>query len=241
MAAALPGAELVLDIPPVPLTMTVAGQAVSIIVAGKISGAGGAGSQPLSLDLQADFTDLQSHMTPLLQVELNQSNRCGERISVEKATLVPAAPAGSMTVQLHFEKWVCIKAFGRENAKRLVGGDGSVQVLLTPVLGMDESQNQTVRLEAEVGRIDADGSLGEVLQSNYGTALRDKIREALLKAVQKSTNLETVLPEQARPFVTIQRVSFAEKGTGMLMLNVGGRIMVPPDKIASILGTFPQR
>jgi len=98
-----------------------------------------------------------------------------------------------------------------------------------------------VRLEAEVGRIDADGSLGEVLQSNYGTALRDKIREALLKAVQKSTNLETVLPEQARPFVTIQRVSFAEKGTGMLMLNVGGRIMVPPDKIASILGTFPQR
>src|SRR5580658_8271988 len=128
------------DIPPVPVSLNVAGQPVAIVVSGNVSGAA---EQPLALNLHADLSELQSHMTPLLQTELNQSNRCGERISVERATLVPAAPAARMTVQLHFEKWACFKAFGKENTTRLVGGNGTVQVLLTPRVGED----QTVRLD----------------------------------------------------------------------------------------------
>jgi hypothetical protein len=225
------GADLAFEIPAVPVSLNIAGQPVTITISGNVSGAA---EQPLNLNLRADLTDLQSHMTPLLQAELNQSNRCGERISVERATLVPAAPAGRMTVQLHFEKWACFKAFGKENTTRLVGGNGTAQVLLTPRV----DEGQTVRLDAEVGNIDADGSLGELLHSDYGNTLRDKIREALLKAIQKSSGLETVVPEQARPFVTIQSVEFAERGTGILMLNLAGRVKVPLEQVSSVLDQF---
>ncbi len=230
-ALAVLGADIHFEIPSVPVSLNLAGQHVTITVSGNVSGAP---DQPLNLKLRAELTDLQSHMTPLLQAELNQSNRCGERISVERATLVPAAPAGRMTVQLHFEKWACFKAFGKENTTRLVGGNGTVQVLLRPRVGDD----QTVRLDAEIGNIDADGSLGELLHSEYGNTLRDKIRETLLKAIQKSSGLEAVVPAQARPFVTIQSVEFAERGTGLLMLNFAGQVKVPPEQASSVLEQF---
>jgi len=216
------------------VSLNIAGQPLTITISGDVSGTP---EQPLHLNLRADLTDLQSHMTPLLQAELNQSKRCGERISVERATLVPAAPAGRMTVQLHFEKWACFKAFGKENTTKLVSGNGTVQVLLTPRLGDDPKMAegnagnaQTVRLDAEVGSIDADGSLGELLHSDYGNTLRDKIREALVKAIQKSAGLETVVPAPARPFVTLQSAEFAERGTGILMLNLAGRVTAPLDQ-----------
>jgi hypothetical protein len=228
--AALPlaalASDVALEIPPVPVSLTIGGQPVEIVMSGNIS--------DHTLNLHADLSDLQSHMTPLLQAELNQSNRCGDRISVEKATLAPAAPGGNLTVQLHLEEWVCFKAFGKENAKKLLGGNGTVNVLLTPRLGGAD----TVRLDAEIGVIDADGSLGELLHSEYGAALRDKVREALLKAIQKSAGLEAVIPEQARPFVTIQSVAFAERGTGILVLNLAGSLQVPGERLSSILEGF---
>jgi hypothetical protein len=229
------GADLAFEIPPVPVSMNIGGQPVEIVISGDISNHGG--KDPFTLNLHADLSDLQSHMTPLLQAELNQSNRCGERISVEKASLMPAAPGGNLTVQLHFEKWACFKAFGKENAKKLVGGNGTVNVLLTPRV----ADSNTVRLDAEIGTIDAEGSLGELLRSEYGGALRDKIREALLKAIQRSANLETVVPEQARPFVTIRSAAFAERGTGILVLDLAGRLEIPGEQISSILEQFHSR
>jgi hypothetical protein len=228
------GADFTFEIPPVPVSLNIAGQPVAITVSGDLSGS----QDSIALKLHADLADLQSHITPLLQTELNQSNRCGERISVEKATLVPAAPAGNLTVQLHFEKWVCIKALGKENAKRLLGGNGTVNVVLTPAL--DEAN--TVRLDARIGTIDADGSLGDLLRSGtMGDAIRDKIRQALLKAIQKSTVLEAAVPAQARPFVTIQSVAFAERGSGILELNLTGRVLVPAEQISSVLEQFQHR
>jgi hypothetical protein len=239
LALAAWGADVSFEIPAVSVPLSIAGQPVTITISGNVVGAAG---QALNLNLRAELTDLQSHMTPLLQAELNQSNRCGERISVERTTLVPAAPAARMTVQLHFEKWACFKAFGKENTTKLVGGNGTVQVLLTPRLGDDpktgEGNTQTVRLDAEVGDIDADGSLGELLHSEYGNTLRDKIRQGLLKAIQKASGLEAVVPAQARPFVKLESVEFAERGTGILMLDLAGRVMVPGEQVSSVLEQF---
>jgi hypothetical protein len=238
-AVSLPAAALSADpafeIPPVATSVNIAGQSVAIVVSGSVSGAAAGSSQveqPLNLSLRADLADFQNHLTPLLQAELNQSNRCGERISVEKATLVPAAPAGRLTVQLHFEKWACFKAFGKENTKRLVGGNGAVEVVLTPRV----DRGNTVRLDAEIGNIDADGSLGEMLRSgSFGPALRDKIRETLLNAIQKSADLQVVIPPQAQPFVAIQSVAFGDAGAGRLALNLTGRLTVPGPGISSVL------
>ena len=137
---------------------------------------------------------------------------------------MPAAPAGQLTVQLHFEKWACFKAFGKENAKRLLGGNGTVQVILTPRV----EEGSTVRLDAEIGDIEADGSLGEALRSgSLGDALRDKIREALLKAIRKAAYLEAVVPAQVRPFVTVQTVAFADGGSARRTAHPGRAVTGP--------------
>jgi hypothetical protein len=130
-----------------------------------------------------------------------------------------------------------MKAFGKENAKRLVGGNGTVRLLLTPKV----EEGSAVRLDAEIGDIDADGSLGELLRSGYGTTLRDKIREALLKAIQKSTSLEAVVPAQARPLVMIQSAVFADGGRGSLALNLTARISIPGEQVSSLVEQFRNR
>lgn len=220
------------------MSLSIAGQPVALTISGNISGAAarsGESEQSFHLNLHGDLADFQNHLTPLLQAELNQSNRCGERIAIEHATLAPAAPSGRLTVQLHFEKWACFKAFGKQNAKRLLGGNGIVQVILTPRV----EDGNAVRLDAEIGNIDADGSLGEVLRSgSAGAAMRDKIREVLLKTIQKSADLEAVVPAQARPFVTIQSAAFADAGSGRLALNLAGQLLVPGPQVSSVLEQF---
>jgi hypothetical protein len=233
--AALPAiafsADLAFEIPPVPVSVDLAGQPVRLVVSGDIAG------PPYRLNLHADLADLQAHMTPLLQAELNKSDRCGERISVETATIVPAAPSARLTVQLHFEKWACIKAFGKENAKRLVGGNGVVETILTPRM-----EDGAVRLDAAVGKIDADGSLGELLHSgSLGDALRDKIREALLKAIRKSTDLSVLVPEPARQYVNVQSISFSDREGGRLGLRVTAQLRTPDGQVAPLLDQFRNR
>ena len=160
-----------------------------------------------ALALSADLSDFQNHLTPLLQAELNQSNRCGERISIE-------------------------------NAKKLLAGNGTVQVQLTP--GLEEGN--AVRLDANITDIQADGPLGDVLRSEpLGTALRDKIREAMLKAIRNSTDLQAVVPAQAQPFVTLQSVAFSGPGAGRVALNLNGRLRIPRDQAAAILEQFRAR
>jgi hypothetical protein len=238
--AALPaigfGADLRIEIPPVPVSLDISGQPIAITISGDIAGSG----QSLNLNLRADLSDFQHHLTPLLQAELNQSNRCGERITIENASLTPAAPSGQLAVQLHFEKWACFKAFGKENAKKLLGGSGTVNMILTPRVEHENagSDGSKVRLDAEIGSIDADGSLGELLRSDYGAVLSDKIRAALMKAIQKSASLEAVVPVQARPFVTIQSVGFADRGNGSLGLNLAGRLTVPVEQASALVEQF---
>jgi hypothetical protein len=185
-----------------------------------------------------------------LQAELNKSDRCGERVSISNATLAPAAPAGNLTVQLHFEKWICVKALGRDDAKRLLGGDATVQVILTPRLengtaaqsAAGQTANQSVHLDADIGTIDANGPLGELLRSGaVGTALRDKIREAMLKAIQKSVELDGVIPPETKQYLTVQTIGFADAGFGRLALDLAGRLQVPGAQIASLLTQFSNR
>lgn len=210
-----------------------AGQPLTITVSGSVAQDN---QQAFRLRLDAELTDLQSHITPLLAAEVNQSNKCGERVSVERAALAPAMPEAKLTVQLHFEKWACLKAFGKETATKLVTGNGIVHMLLTP-----QADESTVKLDAAIGDIEADGTLGQLLHSDFGNALRDKIRESLRKAIERSSGLEAVVPQPARPFVTIQSVEFGERGTGILMLNLAGHLSLPADQASAILNQFRNR
>ncbi len=239
--------EFTFEIPPVPVSIDIAGQRIALTVSGAVSGSPappGPGDQTFKVKLLADLGDFQSHLTPILQTELNKSDRCGERLSIRSATLTPASPAGILAVQAHFEKWICIKALGQDSAKKLIGGDATLQVKLTPRVE-DATQGktgQTVRLDAEIGTINADGPLGELLRSGtVGPALRDKIRESLLAAIQKSTQLDGVIPAEAQRFVTIQTIAFGDRGSGRLELDFAGRMQLPGDQIAAVLDQLGNR
>jgi hypothetical protein len=54
----------------------------------------------------------------LLSTQLDKDDRCGERIAIQNATLKPAEPASIAVVQLHVERWVCVKVLGKQAAKK---------------------------------------------------------------------------------------------------------------------------
>jgi hypothetical protein len=211
--------DLVLKIPPVKTSLDVHGQAVQITAWGAVSGA----PQGLfKLALTADLSGLQTNIGALLASQLNRSDRCGERLSVESATLAPASPAAILTAQVHYERWACIKALGKNAAKRLVGGNATAVLKLTPSAGPDG-----ISLASEVQKLDADGSLGEVLQSgSLGTAVKEKIAASVESSVRKGLDLKSTLPPAAAAAVTLRGAQFASGPEGHLWFSVDGEVHI---------------
>jgi hypothetical protein len=163
---------------------------------------------------------------------LNRSDRCGERLSVQRATLRPAGPAAALTASVDYEKWACVKALGKQITKRLVGGNAIVPVKLTPVV----SGGREVKLTGEVGEIQADGSLGEALRSgSFGDALQEKVRTSILRALDKGASLHAALPESVAGLAKISRVAFDDSGGGHLSLDVSAEIAIPFDQARSMI------
>ena len=215
-------------IPPVKTTVDVGKQPVTITATGVIE----QNHNGFRLDLAANLSDLQQHTGDVLKDQLDRSDACGERLTVERATLVPQAPSAMLTAWVHYERWACVKALGRKMTKRLVAGNGTVPVKLTPGV---ENGNQ-VTLTPEVGRIEADGSLGEVLQSpQVADKIRDKIRDSILRALQKGSCLEAALPPAAQSVATIRSTQFADGGSGALILKIAGEVHVSPQDVQPFL------
>jgi hypothetical protein len=156
------GQEVLFQIPPVKFPVNIENQPISITASGAISRvAAERGQNVFALQLVADFSDLQQNITQILRSQLDKVDRCGERIAIQNATLTPLAPASRVVAKLHFERWTCVKVFGKERPNKLAGGNGTIEVKLTPAV----DDGITLRLVPEVGRIDAEGPLGELLRS----------------------------------------------------------------------------
>jgi hypothetical protein len=182
-----------------------------------------------NLKLRADLADMQQNMTHLLASQLDKDDRCGERIAIQNATLVPAEPAGLATVQLHYERWACVKAFGKQQSKKLVAGNAIVPLKLTPAIA---ENNTELSLVPEVGNIQADGTLGELLRSGaLGEMIREKIRNAILSALQKGTNLSETLPPAVQGYVSILDARFEDGGTGQLVVVLVGKIRITKEQV----------
>jgi len=215
--------DLELKIPPVKTSLDVKGQAVQITAWGAVS----SGPQGLfKLALTADLRDLQDNIAALLASQLNRSDRCGERLTVESATLVPASPSAILTAHVHFERWGCIKALGRDMVKRLVGGNAVVVVKLTPSAGAP-SGTDAISLASEVQKIDADGSLGEVLQSgSLGTSLKEKIASGIESSIRKGLDLKSTLPSSVAAAATLRSAQFVSGAEGRLWFSVDGEVHI---------------
>jgi hypothetical protein len=225
--------NLIFKIPPVKIPFTVKDQPVTITPWALISMVSkDRDLNVFKLELSADLAELQQNMTALLSSQLDKDEHCGERVAIQQATLVPVAPASLATVQLHYERWACVKAFGKQQAKRLVGGNAVIPIKLTP--GVDESHTQ-LRLVPEVGNIEADGSLGELLRSGtLGEMVREKIRAAILSAMEKGTNLTATLPPAVQGYATIDRAAFRDAGSGRLLVVLDGQVRITKEQVQQL-------
>jgi hypothetical protein len=202
-------------------------QPVEITVWGSVSPAP---SGTFGLKLTVDLGDFQEHLTPILAAQLNRSDRCGDRLSVERAGIAPSAPSSLLTANVNFERFGCVKAFGKQIVKRLVGGSGVIEVNLKPSI-----EESGIALSAEVRKVDADGSLGEVLRSgSVGDSIRQKIAASVESAVQKSADLKTTLPAKLENAVTIRSVQFADGGDGRLWLTIAGEARLSADQLRGL-------
>jgi hypothetical protein len=206
-------------LPPLKTSVALEGQPVGITVWGTVS--------PAHLSATVDLGEFQEHLTPILAAQLNRSDKCGERLTVEKAVL---APSGLLIANVHYEHFACAKAFGKEINKRLVGGDAVVEVNLTPSV-----VDNHIGMDAEVRKIDADGSLGEALHSgSFGDSIRQKIAANIESSVRKSADMKSVLPAGMDGVLTLRTVKFADGGSGRLWLTVEGELHLSAEQFQTL-------
>jgi hypothetical protein len=227
-------------IPPVKIRLKIKDQQVTIVASGLVTmAARDHGLNIFSVELTADLADLQRNFTAVLASELDKDDRCGDRIQIEDAKLTPAEPASVAVVQLHYERWGCAKLLGKQEAKRLIGGNAVVQMKPTPSAGENHTE---LRLAAELGPIEADGSLGELLRTgNLGELLREKIQDAILSAVQKSVDLGTILPPVLQGSVTIQDARFRDAGSGRLIVALAGQVRITDEQLGALAKELKDR
>ena len=217
-------AQSTVTVPKFKKTINVEQQPIEITLWGTISGS--------SLALTIDLGDLQAHLTQVLSAQLNKSDRCGDQLTVEQAAIAPATPSGMLAANVNFERFACVKAFGKQIVKRLVGGHAVIEVNLTPSV-----QENNISIAADVRKMDADGSLGDVLRSSsLGDSIRDEISDSIESAIQKSADFKSVLPAEMEKAVTLQSIQFADGGAGRLWLTVGGEVRLSAEQLRHSVG-----
>jgi hypothetical protein len=227
-------------VPPVRIPMNLKDQRVTMIASALLTlTTKSHGLNVLSLQLTADLADLQRNITGVLADQLDKNDPCADRITIQNATLTPTEPASVAVVQLHYERWGCAKIFGKQQAKRLVSGNAVIQMTLTPAIEQDHTQ---LKLVAEVGPIQADGSLGELLRSGtLGDLLREKIRNAILSAMQKGTDLAATLPPAVQGYAKIKDARFKDGGNRRLLVLLDGEVQITNDQIQALAKQVKER
>lgn len=242
------GQELTFNLPPVTKTIDVAGQTLSILSSGTVSrlpsaastGAASAvavesGRNLFNLKLTADLSDLQQNITAILRAQLTRSPRCGERIEIQQATLIPLAPSSLVVANVHYERWVCPS---RESPMEVTSGEGEIEVKLSaavdPKIGLI--------LLPEISRVTAAGSLRDLLRSgDLGETLRDQIAASLFATLQKTADLNTDLPPAIRESATLQKAQFQQAGVEQLNLVLEGQFPLSDVQTGQLNAQLQQR
>jgi hypothetical protein len=137
-----------------------------------------------------------------------------------------------LTADVNFERFACVKAFGKEIVKRVVGGHGVIEVKLTP-----EVADNNISLNAELQKVDADGSLGALLRSgSLGDSIREELSDGIESAIQRSADLKELLPGQIGNAATIQTIQFVDGGSGKLWLTIAGEVHLSADQLRRAVG-----
>jgi hypothetical protein len=184
-----------------------------------------------------DLSDLQQKLTELVRAQLDTAGACGERLAVREATIAASSPASVLALELHYERWSCMRLAGQSTAQELAEADGSVEVKLTPVV---EKEN-FLRLVTELSRINAAGVMGESLRSgNLGEELRDKLSRAILSALQTGINFQNNLPSEVRHVAMVQNAKFQGIGVGKLGVVLDGQLVLSDEQVHHLANELNQ-
>lgn len=221
--------EVSFRIPSARNSAIIQGQTISFTTSGVIAmGELQGNRRAFTFELTTDLSDLQQDVGDLLRAALNRSDSCGEQVSIQSATLIPAPPASSVLVDLHYERWAC---FGGRNPNEMAEGNGRVEIRLTPTFAGDG----TLRMVPEVTRVDAEGLIGDLLRSGaLRDSLRDKIADTVVAAINQGSSYTTILPPTALSNLNFRGVQFEGTGAGKLSISLAGDIKIPDDKIDSL-------
>jgi hypothetical protein len=100
--------DVAFKLPTVKNTVSFANQPVVVTLSTAISKAAVEGSvNTFEMELAADLSDLQQTIADVLRARLDTSDRCGEQIALQTATLTPQESTGLVMAQLHYERWSC--------------------------------------------------------------------------------------------------------------------------------------
>jgi len=230
------GQDLTFNLPKVTNSIDISGRPVSIQASGTVSRKSTGtpaenGLNLFSLKLTADLSDVQHSITGILRSKLTRSPRCGERLEIQQAALTPLAPASLVVARLHLERWVCSP--GQGSPVEVAGGDGTIEVKLTPSLepatqsasASTTEPNASLHLVSEITRVDANGLLRDLLRSgDLGDTLRERIAASVLSALRKGTDLKATLPPAAQQSATLQKAQFQDAGAGQLSFLLEGQL-----------------
>jgi len=227
---------LSLNLSPVNSRINIAGQPISVTVAGTISKVAAEGHNLFKLELAADVSDLQEKLSAILASKLNKSDRCGEQVVIQGASLTAQAPACLVVTQLHLARWACFGSLGQASPNELAEGSGTIELKLTPTV----EENRTLQLAPDVNRIDADSFVGEQLRSgSLGMAVRDEITRLLLSTMQTGIYSKAILPAAAQQYAVIDKVEFREAGGLHVVLN--GTMQLSDEQVKLMVNQLKDR
>jgi hypothetical protein len=233
-----PGENVTFSLPTVTNSISVADQAIAFPVSGALSQTSAANSENLfSVKVVADLSDLQQHTTGILRSQLNRSPRCGERITIQEATLTPLAPSSLVAIQFHFERWTCPLGSGGVS-RELVDAEAEVEIKLTPSV----DPKSGLGLVSEISHVEAEGALRDsLLSGDLGVMMREQTATALVSVLQKGAGFEATLPTAAHESASLQKAQFEDTGADQLSLILDGQVQFSDEQTKQFAAQLKQR
>jgi hypothetical protein len=218
--------------------VTIDKQAISVSVSGGLTQTAVQGEQRMfALEFIADLTDLQQDVTEVLRARIDKAESCGERLSLRRATMASATPSSLLVLQLHYERWTCVRAMGQTSPTELAEGDGEAELSLTPSL---EKSNE-LKVTSEFKRISASGMMADALRSGeLGDELRDKVDQVILSAMRPVAQFKTTLPPAVRDFAVLKTAKFKDTGAGVFSLVLSGEVQVSNEQVHQMASQLNQ-
>lgn len=210
-------------------------QDLVVASSGELTQTGAKGeTRTFSLEKTIDLSDLQQNIAPVLAAQFDQTKTCGERLAIRQAVITSAAPASSLLLRLHYERWSCGGLLGQSGAQELAESDGTAEVSLSPLI-----EQSRLKIKSEFRRIDASGMMGDALRSgDLGQDLRGKVSQTLLSALVGSADTNS-LPKVLENHVVLQSARFQDAGSG-LKLVLGGEVKLSNDQVTALANQLNQ-